>query len=119
VKHSTGKPTAAQQRRLDALSRMPCIACLLEGAGTVQPNRTEIHHLVDKGTRELSGGHDSTLPLCVWHHRGVPRGKATAREMATAYGPSLALQKRAFNARYGTERELLARVNARLSEKNP
>jgi hypothetical protein len=29
------------------------------------------------------------------------------------------LQKRAFNARYGTERELLARVNARLSEKNP
>ena len=111
MNHSTRKPNKAEQRRLDALSRLPCCCCVFEGVE--QPNRTEIHHLVDKGSRKLSGGHMATIPLCGWHHRSAlpvhPQRKlATAAAM---YGPSLALEKRKFVERYGTERSLLARVN--------
>lgn len=116
MRHSTGKPTAAEERRLSALSRMTCIACELNGPAWAQPNRTEVHHLVDKGTRKLSGGHKATLPLCAWHHRGVVPRQHTALFMLGRYGPSLALQKRAFVARYGTERALLARVDKKLAE---
>lgn len=110
----TEKPTATQRRRLDAIARLPCLACVQEGK--LQPNRTEVHHIVDKGYRRLSGGHDSVLPLCGFHHRGVlpahPRMRLSTAE--ATYGPSLALAKRAFVARYGSERELLAKVNALL-----
>ncbi len=111
----TKAPNAAQRRRLDRLSRMACIACLLNAPGTHQPNKTEVHHLVDKGTRELSGGHDATIPLCAWHHRGK-RIRLLANDfmMAQQYGPSLALQKHAFVERYGTERHLLAIVDETL-----
>lgn len=113
----TKAPNAAQRRRMEALSRSRCIACDLRDVR--QPNQTEIHHIVDKGNREASGGHDATLPLCSWHHRGVPsfqamRGKSTERRMADQYGPSLALQKRAFVEVFGTERRLLLIVNAML-----
>src|SRR5690606_40472407 len=70
MNHSTGKPTRAQAWRLEQLAGMRCIACVIEGRS--QPHRTEVHHIVDKGYRSHSGGHDATLPLCSWHHRGIP-----------------------------------------------
>jgi len=76
-----------------------------------QPFRTEGHHIVDKGYRKHSGGDDSRLPLCAWHHRGLCVDGKTSSEMLYDYGPSLALHKKQFVATYGTERELLARVN--------
>lgn len=108
----TDKPTAAQRRRLDALSRMRCVACRIQGCE--QPNRTEVHHVVDKGNRKASGGHDATCPLCGWHHRGAlpPRPMMRLATAEATYGPSLALNKRAFVARYGSERALLAKVDA-------
>lgn len=108
----TTKPTAAQSRRMDAISQMRCVAC--EIAGQRQPNRTECHHLTDKGNRRASGGHDATIPLCVWMHRGIPLRGKTLVAMEREYGPSLALSKRAFKARYGDERALLAIVNKKL-----
>jgi hypothetical protein len=116
VKHSTGKPTKAEQERLDALHSMPCLACEFEKNMLPQPLPTEAHHLTDKGTRLHSGGHGATIPLCGWHHRGEPAGTLYVREMRTLYGPSLALQKREFIAAYGSERELLAITNARLEK---
>jgi hypothetical protein len=107
MNHSTSKPKKEEQQRLDLLSRLPCICCY----PIVQPNRTEIHHLVDFGYRVHSGGHMATLPLCAWHHRGVPRYGYQRSHMATVYGPSLALSKRTFIETYGTERELLQRVD--------
>ena len=109
MRHSTTKPTKAQQARFDALKRMNCIACEKEGEQAL----AEIHHLVDKGYRKHSGGHDATIPLCKWHHRGESIYGARASE--EMFGPSLALSKRAFVERYGSERELLAEVNARLA----
>jgi hypothetical protein len=101
-------PTKKQRERLDRLHRLPCIACVQEGVS--QPFPTEAHHLVDFGYREHSGGHDATIPLCCWHHRGQQLTGANPKMMATMYGPSLALEKRAFTTRYGTQRELLQRV---------
>lgn len=49
--------------------------------------------------------HDKVaFALCPWHHRGVTILKnAQAKEV---YGPSMALEKRAFVEAYGTELEL-------------
>jgi len=87
---------------------IPCICCQIEGVG--QPFRTEAHHIVDKGYRKHSGGDESRLPLCAWHHRGLCLDGKTTSEMLFEYGPSLRLNKRRFIETYATERELLARL---------
>ena len=104
------RPTKAQAVRLDRIHRLPCMACVQEGVS--QPSPTEAHHLVDRGYRKHSGGHDATIPLCGWHHRGMQRDKWIKAEMTAKYGPSFDLDKRRFVDRYGSERELLAMVNS-------
>lgn len=124
MNHSTKAPTKAQQARLDAIHAMPCIACELEETYAKanketpmdQPLPTEAHHLVDKGTRKHSGGHDATLPLCGWHHRGELVYPLSGREMRQLHGPSLKLSKKVFIALYGSERDLLAVIDARLKQ---
>jgi len=101
--------------RMAKIAAMPCICCEMEGIS--QPNRTTVHHIVDKGYRRLSGGDDSTIPLCEWHHQGYPVQGAlglTVAQMENVYGPSLAHKKKAFNAEYGGERRLLEIINERL-----
>lgn len=114
MQHSTKTPTKAEEDRLKAIRAMPCIPC--EKEKVVQPLRTEAHHLVDKGTRLLSGGHMATVPMCGWHHRGEPVEYMKPSEMHLIYGPSFALRKREFIACYGTERELLALTDERLKQ---
>lgn len=99
----------ADQDRLDAIHDMPCVCC--ESLRIEQPFRTEAHHVVDLGYRKHSGGHQSTLPLDSWHHRGLCLDGMTATQMEAKYGPSLALNKRLFKVVFGTERELLEQVN--------
>lgn len=112
MSHSTGTPTRSQKTRLEKISAMRCVACEIERIS--QPWGTEVHHLVDKGTRKLSGGHDATIPLCLWHHRGICQDGSLASDMVFLYGPSLALNKKSFVLHYGTERDLLARVDQAL-----
>ncbi len=88
---------------------LPCICCKIERVD--QAFRTEAHHIVDKGYRKHSGGDESRLPLCGWHHRGICEDGKTSSIMLFEYGPSLALNKKRFVATYGTERELLARIS--------
>lgn len=97
----------ADEDRLKRIHAMPCMCCVREGVS--QPFETEAHHLVDKGYRKHSGGHQATIPLCEWHHRGICEGSPD--KMLFTYGPSLALHKRWFIETYGTERELLEAVN--------
>jgi hypothetical protein len=110
------------QARLDALHNMPCICCVSAEQskhyprGTEQPNRTTAHHLVDKGNRKASGGHQATIPLCEWHHQGYPLELWLAIEMKAKWGPSLELHKREFIATYGTERFLLKETNELLGD---
>lgn len=99
----------ADQKRLDAIHRLPCCACVQWGLN--QPNRTEAHHIVSQSYRKHSGGDQATIPLCGHHHRGEPIMGASIKEMTRKYGPSLADNKRMFVATFGSERELLAGVD--------
>lgn len=97
-----------RERRYMQLQDIGCIACLKEG---LEPTPADMHHLVDKGNREASGGDAATLPLCPWHHRGVPPNDLTADEALYHMGPSLDRHKRLFLKFYGTERDLLVLCN--------
>jgi hypothetical protein len=97
------------RERFQDLQEIGCLCCLIAGYGYRAP---DMHHVVDCGTREASGGHDSTIPLCEWMHRGLPFSGYQVSEMRELFGPSLALEKRAFVERYGNERKLLAITDA-------
>jgi hypothetical protein len=120
MNHSTKRPTKAEQVRLDALHCLPCLACAFEIEEAKregkphpgQPLQTEADHLVDKGTRKLSGGHAATIPLCGWHHQGTCYGVFTQTQMARIYGPSKKLSKKAFERRYGGPRIMLVETDA-------
>jgi hypothetical protein len=100
--------SSRDQQRYDALRKLGCIACHIDGYRGVP---SDIHHLVDKGYRKHSGGNQATIPLCPWHHRSVPVGDFTLFYMRSVRGPSMALESKAFKERYGSQRELLAKVN--------
>jgi hypothetical protein len=105
----------ADQKRLDIIHRLPCMACVQEGCQ--QPNKTEAHHLVDKGYRKHSGGHQATIPLCGWHHRAEPAWGSSLKGMAGYYGPSMKLESKRFAKKYGTQRKLLAQIDSVISGK--
>ena len=102
----TSKRDLARYRKLQEIG---CICCCILGIPGVPG---DIHHIVDKGYRRLSGGNSSTLCLCPYHHRHASAAGADSR-----YGPSLAHGSKLFAARWGSQRELLARVNDMLSAK--
>lgn len=106
--------TKSDRLRMDRISRLPCMACVQECC--TQPNPTEVHHIVDKGYRRLSGGHKATIPLCGWHHRGEPIMGDTTLHMRAYYGPSMFHESKEFSKIYGTQRELLTRINNLIEE---
>ena len=66
-----------------------CIACRIDGYG-YEP--ASVHHLIVGGRRV---GHLHSIPLCPPHHVGEPKGKISRHK-----------NHKAFNAKYGTEKEL-------------
>lgn len=110
MKHSTGKPTKAHQARFEKLKELGCIAC--RKLALIRVCKIEIHHLNLGGKAgQKRRGHDFTIPLCCWHHQGIPVGRATKQEMRDYWGPSLKLESRQFRATLGTDDELLAETN--------
>jgi hypothetical protein len=83
-----------QKRLQDAVRALGCIVCL--GQGVDSP--AEIHHILS-GSRRI--GEDSVLGLCQIHHRG---------QIKTAEAVSRHPWRREFEARYGTEDELLTKT---------
>ena len=109
----TKAATKAQQLRFTDLQIVGCIACRIEGlADDNRPEPADIHHIT-MGGRRL--GHDYTIPLCPWHHRGVNVSPLPTSTVEMMRGPSLARSKRAFVARYGTEMQLLRMTNGHLA----
>jgi hypothetical protein len=99
---STGKATKMQVKRFEAIKESGCICCRLS---SVAPQYPEIHHLLSGGRRR---GHDETIGLCAWHHRGVkPDYYQTKREVRALMGPSLAEGSKPFHAEYGSDDQLL------------
>lgn len=105
MKHSTGKPTKAEQARFDIMLEIGCVPCTLMG---VTCNPAQIHHIVE-GKKRL--GHLFTICLCPWHHTGHVPPTATKEEIERLVGPSYATSPRAFKGKFGTQRELLETQN--------
>jgi hypothetical protein len=85
-----------RKKRFSDLSELGCIACHIEGYKSTPP---EIHHIRAGQGMSQRAPDDQTIPLCPTHHR---------------YGgvfPGLHSDPKQFCVRYGTERELLERVN--------
>jgi hypothetical protein len=102
------RATKAEKARMALLSEIRCVACWTTGLCC---GRTEVHHLLSGGIRR---GHTFTIPLGQWHHQGIPLPGYSAKQMRNFFGPSLRLHSKAFKAQYGTDDELLAKVNALL-----
>lgn len=110
MNHSTGKPRIADVERFAKLRALGCVV------SKIYFNRwepAEIHHLVE-GRKRL--GHQFTIPLSPWFHRGVPPlPDMRPSEAEKLIGPSLARSKREFVAQFMTERELLEETNKLIS----
>lgn len=94
-------PTAEERRYINAVTLVGCLICLLWEYVYTPP---EIHH-TDGKTKE--GAHFKIIPLCLNHHRG---GRDCERY--TSRHP----YKKAFQARYAPESELLT-MTKRLADK--
>lgn len=102
-----GKSKAAtkdEKRRMQLLPMVGCICCRAYG---IENSWVQIHHITE-GRKRL--GHEYTLPLCYYHHEGVPPEGLTREQAESMVGPSLKSKKR-FNEIFGGERELLKYTN--------
>jgi hypothetical protein len=97
--------TKADRMRYDCFRHIGCIVSRLY---LDRYELYDVHHLVE-GYRL---GNQYTIPLNPWFHRGVTVDNCSQADMERIYGPSLAKNKRAFVDTFGTERQLLEKVNA-------
>lgn len=97
--------TKADRQRYDKLSRIGCLCHRKLGLGWTP---AEIHHI---DGRTKPGANQRTIPLSPWSHRGVPPSGMSTEEATAMLGPSLALDKKGFKKRFGTERQLLEEVD--------
>ena len=113
MNHSTGKPTKAEAARFDKLKALGCVACRLERDNSDAMLPPDIHHFLSGGKRI---GHDATVPLCRWHHTGVPYDDVPTSWFLANVGPSFHRHTRQFRGRYGNDAELLAMTNLLIGE---
>lgn len=90
-------PSAAERKWMDAVARLGCCAC--RKLGVEQPE-VSLHHI---DGRTKPGAHMRVIPLCATHHQlGKPEGDWV----------SVHPWKRSFEARFGTQAELLEECRA-------
>ena len=106
---STGTPTLAEQCRFERIKNTGCVVAHTLGLGWVY---AEIHHLTIGGKHgQKRRGHEFTIGLNPWSHRGTPFGGMTGAECYEMYGPSYALEARKFRQVFGNDDDLLAYQN--------
>lgn len=95
---SNGKPTAAQQQRMDVITEIGCIVAYSLGIDLGdRPIPAEVHHLTVGGKHGAKRrGHDFTIGLNPWSHRGEPFGGMSAARCEELLGPSYARPPRKF-----------------------
>lgn len=107
-------PTKAESARMDAIKELGCILGHKLDLGWVP---AEIHHLTIGGKHgSKRRGHEFTIGLNPWSHRGEPFNGLTTAQCMEMFGPSYAKQPRAFRELIGTDDELLAYQNQLLGE---
>jgi hypothetical protein len=87
------RPNKIERERLATIGNMPCYACFQDGRET----NAEVHHIRKHTGMGLRPSHFDTIPLCSGCHR--------------TNKISVHLGKREFVKRYGTEQEILEKVN--------
>ncbi len=119
---STGKPTAAQQRRFDRIKDpdpMTGTGCLIAHILDVGWIPCAIHHLLCGGHHgQKRRGHDYTIGLNDWSHQGRPLTEYgwSAEDCRRILGPSFAIEPNAFREQFGSDDELLALQNRILGD---
>lgn len=87
------------------MKELGCICCRQLG---IIAAGAEVHHLTLGGLAgQKRRGHDETVTLCAWHHRGVISSGETGRSMELRFGPSLARGSKEFRRTFGTDDQLL------------
>lgn len=111
---STTTPTKAQQVRFDAIKDIGCIVARSLGLGWVP---CDIHHLTVGGKHGAPRrGHEFTVGLNPWSHRGEPFGGLSAARCEELFGPSYARQPRRFRQEIGSDDYLLDLQNTLIEE---
>ena len=109
---STPPPTSSDVRRFSAIKELGCIACRLREVGRIWP---EIHHLTVTGRHGgKRRGHEASVGLCPWHHRGIPFLGLTLGSTEAVAGPSMKHTPRAFREEFGQDERLLEYQNGLL-----
>jgi len=107
MNHSTSNPTKADLSRFAKLKALGCVACKLDGL-TDDQTEPQIHHYLS-GNKRI--GHHATVPLCYFHHNGLPYDGIPTAWLLANVGPSFHKHTREFRKRYGSDKELLETVN--------
>lgn len=111
---STSTPTRAQQARFESIREIGCIVARSLGLGFVP---CEVHHLTTGGLHgQKRRGHDYTIGLNPWSHRGEPFNGMTAAQCEAMFGPSYARQPRRFREEIGTDDYLLDLQNTLIEQ---
>ncbi|MEA9605730.1 Ref family recombination enhancement nuclease [Xanthomonas campestris pv. plantaginis] len=111
---STGNPTSAQRARFGAICDIGCIVARSLHLGHVP---CEIHHLTVGGKHGAPRrGHDETVGLNSWSHRGEPFGGLSAERCEALFGPSYARQPRRFRQEIGNDDYLLDLQNTLIEQ---
>ena len=90
--------TKAERNHMGAVAALGCVVCRNLGFGETP---AEVHH-IGNGTLGKKASNFETIPLCDAHHRNGGHGVAVHAGRKT------------FEARYGTERELLEQTRREL-----
>lgn len=93
-------PTADEQRFMNAIASLGCLACAKDG---ITNPWISLHHI---DGRTKPGAHFEVLGLCASHHQ---QDDSDPTRRLSVHG-----HKAQFEARYGTQYELLAEAKAKL-----
>lgn len=90
--------TKAEREHMGAVAALGCIVCRNLGFGD---SPAEVHH-IGNGTLGKKASNFETIPLCPTHHRHG------------GHGVAVHAGRKAFEANFGTERELLEQTRREL-----
>ena len=91
-------------KRLDKIRQLPCLICKGD-----QKSPTEVHHYWGTGAGKKESDR-KTMPLCNFHHTGSFGGHVV--------GETIHAGLREFEAKHGTQEELIERTNELLNKIN-
>lgn len=101
--------TKSEQARFDNMKDLGCIACILDKRiNPFEAVPCEIHHM---DGRVKPGCELKTVPLCYFHHQGLPFDGKTEKELLQLIGPSWHKHRPYFRRKYGSDKEVIETVN--------